>query len=81
MLLSTSVLWLATKYLFDRGAFHWIVSLPAVVGTCVTISYIVTAGIGFGVPQSYGPPVGIVVGVAALIVLIMAHKSRKPVMI
>jgi len=28
MLLSTSVLWLATKYLFDRGTFHWIASIP-----------------------------------------------------
>lgn len=75
MLLSTSVLWLATVYLFKRGAFHWIVSLPAIVGTCVTISYIVTAGIGLGLPQSYGVPVGLVVAALALVGLVIAHKN------
>ncbi|AZG72274.1 carbon starvation protein A [Shewanella livingstonensis] len=77
MLLSTSVLWLATKYLFDRGAFHWIVSIPAIIGTCVTISYILTAGIGLGLPQELSQPAGIVVGVISLIALIIAHNKRK----
>lgn len=77
MLLSTSVLWLATKYLFDRGTFHWIVSLPAIAGTCVTVSYIVTAGIGLGLPQSLSQPVGIAVGVICLVALIIAHNRRK----
>ncbi|GGP79293.1 carbon starvation CstA family protein [Shewanella ulleungensis] len=77
MLLSTSVLWLATKYLFDRGAFHWIVSLPAIIGTCVTVSYIMTAGIGFGLPQELSQPVGIAVGVVAFIGLLIAHNKRK----
>lgn len=77
MLLSTSVLWLATKYLFDRGAFHWIVSLPAIIGTCVTVSYIVTAGIGFGFPQSYADPVGVVVGLLALLGLVVVHKKAQ----
>ncbi|WP_076410532.1 carbon starvation protein A [Shewanella sp. UCD-KL12] len=77
MLLSTSVLWLATKYLFDRGTFHWIVSLPAIGGTCVTVSYIMTAGIGFGLSQSLAQPVGIAVGVVSLIALILAHQKRK----
>lgn len=77
MLLSTSVLWLATKYLFDRGTFHWIVSLPAIAGTCVTVSYIATAGIGLGLPQSLSQPVGIAVGLLALIALILAHNKRS----
>src|SRR5690606_3058206 len=50
MLLSTSVLWLATKYLMDRGTFHWIVSIPAVIGTAITLSYIATAPIGPNLP-------------------------------
>ncbi|WP_116367991.1 carbon starvation protein A [Parahaliea mediterranea] len=74
MLLSTSVLWLATKYLFDRGAFHWIVSLPAIVGTSVTLSYIVTAEIGFGLPQPYADPVGLLVGLTSLGGLIYVHR-------
>ncbi|ABE54195.1 carbon starvation protein CstA [Shewanella denitrificans OS217] len=77
MLLSTSVLWLATKYLFDRGAFHWIVSLPAIMGTSVTVSYIVTAGIGLGLPQSLSQPVGIAVAVIGLMALTLTHVKHK----
>ena len=80
MLLSTSVLWLATKYLFDRGAFHWIVSLPAVVGTSITVSYILTAGIGLGLPQEMSQPAGIAVGAIGLVGLVLMHAKRKPAM-
>ena len=76
MLLSTSVLWLATKFLFDRGTFHWIVSLPAIVGTSVSVSYIMTAGIGLNLPSEYGKLIGAVVGVISLILLILAHNKR-----
>ncbi|WP_252180104.1 carbon starvation CstA family protein [Endozoicomonas sp. 4G] len=77
MLLSTSVLWLATKYLFDRGALHWVVSLPAVVGTSITLSYILTASIGFGLSPEWTKPVGVVIGVSALTILILMDKRRK----
>jgi carbon starvation protein CstA len=77
MLLSTSVLWLATKYLFDRGTFHWIASLPAVAGTAMTVSYILTAGIGLGFPMAYAKPAGVMVGAIALVLLIIAHVRRR----
>ncbi len=75
MLLSTSVLWLATKFLFDRKAFHWVVSLPATVGTAVTVSYIVTAEIGINLPESVGYPTGIVVGLICLVSLGYFHRE------
>ncbi|WP_397471019.1 carbon starvation protein A [Rheinheimera sp.] len=78
MLLSTSVLWLATKYLFDRGTFHWIASIPAVIGTAITVAYIATAGIGFNLPATYSKPIGIAVAVLVLIGLFMAHQKRTP---
>jgi len=77
MLLSTSVLWLATKYLFDRGTFHWIVSIPAVLGTAVTVSYIATAGIGLNLPMEYSKPIGIVIAVIGLIVLVVQHNKHN----
>jgi len=79
MLLSTSVLWLATKYLFDRKAFHWIVSLPAIIGTSVTVAYIMTAGagVGLGISASYSQPIGIAVGILALVALIFKHQKQK----
>ncbi len=63
MLLSTSVLWLATKYLFDRGTFHWIASIPAVIGTSMTVAYIATASIGLNLPVDYSKPIGVLVAV------------------
>ncbi|MGL5336050.1 MAG: carbon starvation CstA family protein, partial [Enterovibrio sp.] len=77
MLLSTSVLWLGTKYLFDRKAFHWVVSLPAIAGTAVTVSYILTAGIGLGLSQEFSQPIGIAVGAACLVALIIVDKRHK----
>ena len=77
MLLSTSVLWLATKYLFDRGTFHWVVSIPAIIGTSVTVSYIMTAGIGFNLPSHYSQYIGIVTAIALLILVVLFHVKRK----
>lgn len=80
MLLSTSVLWLATKYLIDRKSFHWITSLPATVGTAVTISYIATAGIGLNMPMDYSKPIGIAVAVICLVGLVFHHtRAARPV--
>ncbi len=76
MLLSTSVLWLATKYLFDRGTLHWIASIPAVIGTSMTVAYIATAGIGLNLPVEYSKPIGVVVAVIGLIGLVMAHNKK-----
>jgi len=76
MLLSTSVLWLATKYLLDRGTFHWIASIPAVIGTAITVSYIATAGIGFNLPEEYSKPIGIMIAVVCFIGLVIQHNKR-----
>lgn len=76
MLLSTSVLWLATKYLFDRRSFHWITSIPAVIATAVTLSYIMTAAIGFNLPSDFGKPIGVVVAVIGLCALVFFHKKH-----
>ena len=76
MLLSTSVLWLATKYLFDRGTFHWVVSIPAIIGTSITVSYIATAGIGFNIPADYSQPIAIGVAILLLTTLTFLHVKR-----
>lgn len=77
MLLSTSVLWLATKYLFDRGTFHWITSIPAVIATAVTLSYIMIAAIGLNLSSDLGKPIGVVVAVIGFIVLAFVHSKHK----
>jgi carbon starvation protein CstA len=77
MLLSTSVLWLATKYLFDRGSFHWVASVPAVIATCVTLSYISTAAIGFNLAADLAQPIGVGVAVIGLLLLVFFHNKHK----
>lgn len=76
MLLSTSVLWLATKYLFDKKSFHWIASLPAIAGTAVTVSYIMTAGIGLGLSEGLAKPIGAIVAALCFIALLKVHLNR-----
>ncbi|WP_408095541.1 carbon starvation protein A [Peredibacter sp. HCB2-198] len=76
MLLSTSVLWLATKYLFNKKTFHWIVSVPAIAGTSLTIAYIMTSEIGLGLPASANDPIGIGCAVACSGLLIYWHKKK-----
>ncbi|ROS05475.1 carbon starvation protein CstA [Sinobacterium caligoides] len=77
MLLSTSVLWLATKFLLDRGTFHWIVSIPACIGTSVTLSYILNASIGFGMPIEWTKPVGVLIGVVTLLFMVLVDRRYK----
>lgn len=76
MLLSTSVLWLATKYLFMRGTFHWVVSIPAVISTSVTFSYIMTASIGFNLPADLSKSLGVACAIVLLIALTIFHTKR-----
>ncbi len=77
MLLSCSVLWLATKYLFDRGTFHWIASIPAVITSGITLSYISTAAIGLNLSSDLGQPIGVAVVVIGLIALVVVHSKHS----
>ncbi len=77
MLLSTSVLWLATKYLFDRNAFHWITTLPATVGTAISLSYIISADIGFGLSRHTAITVAVIVAALCLIYMALITANTK----
>lgn len=77
MLLSTSVLWLATRYLFMRGTFHWITSIPAVIGTSVCAAYILTDKIGFNVPNEHAKLIGVITAIISFSLLLRAHLKNK----
>jgi len=77
MLLSTSVLWLATKYLLDRGTFHWVASIPAIIGTAITVSYITTNPIGFNLPTEYSQSIGVMTAILCFIGLVVQHKKHS----
>src|SRR5690606_26384125 len=76
MLLSTSVPWLANNHLMDRGTFHRIVSIPAVIRTAITLSYIANAANGLNLPLRSSKPMGIAIAVACLIGLWTVHNRR-----
>lgn len=77
MLLSTSVLWLASKYLLDRQTFHWIASIPAVIGSAMTASYIATDNIGLNLSPQDGTVAGFLVAAIALMYVIYAHGNHR----
>lgn len=77
MLLSTSVLWLATKYLLDNGRFHWIASIPACIGTSVSLSYILSTKIGFSMPEVWTKPVSVVIFLLCMSFMIVVHKKNQ----
>lgn len=77
MLLSTSVLWLATKYLLQRGTFHWITSIPAVISTSICAAYILTNRIGFNLPAEYSQLIGVIVALICFVFLVRAHLKYQ----
>ena len=77
MLLSTCVLWLATKFLLDRNAFHWITSLPACLGTSLTLSYVLSSDIGFGLPGEWSVPVALVIALSAFAAVVKSDRHHR----
>ena len=77
MLLSTSVLWLATKYLWDRKAIFWITALPASVGTAITVSFFVSSPIGLELDRNIGIGAGVIVAVSSLIFLALRSTNDE----
>lgn len=69
-------LWVGAMYLILSGKNHWIASIPATFMTMVTITYILNAQIGFGLPMNIAY-IGATIGTVIVIVLfILSAKSR-----
>ncbi len=59
--LASIMLWAASAYLYKRGKFHWIASIPATFISSVAISYIIyEPNMGFGVDISIATTIGVV---------------------
>lgn len=77
MLLSTSVLWLASRYIFINGKFHWLASLPALVGTAISLSYILQQDIGFSLTPTVAQAITAGVCLLAFFGLVAASIKQK----
>lgn len=73
--LATVVLWAAAVYLVRRGMIHWLATLPATFMTCVTVTYLCFAKIGFNLPMDISTGVGVAVAVGSL-ALFLAQRKR-----
>jgi carbon starvation protein CstA len=65
--LAMIVLWTITVYLARERKLYWITLLPAVFMTIVTVSYLLFAPEGFGLPLVYSVTTGVVLALFAFI--------------
>ena len=53
------MLWAAAAYLYYEKKLHWVASIPAAFMTAVSMTYILQAPEGFGLPTSISYPGGL----------------------
>ena len=74
-------LWVATAYLVKKGKYSFgslLTAIPAAFMSAVCMTYILTAGEGFGISTKIAVPVGIGFATALLIVyIVLWTRSRK----
>lgn len=76
--LATIMLWAGAAYLYRKDKLHWICTIPAVLMTAITVSYICTEKkLGFGLDLTLSNIIGFAVAAACLISLLSFGK--KPV--
>ncbi|UCG27789.1 MAG: carbon starvation protein A [Bacteroidales bacterium] len=66
--LATIVLWAVSVYLIRENKFYWVALIPSVFMTAVTMTYLLIAPEGFGIPAEIGYPIGIGLALLALFV-------------
>jgi carbon starvation protein CstA len=70
--LAMLVLWSAAVYLKKQDKYHWIATVPAMFMTAVSVSFILQAPIGFGLPPLFSN----LAGLAAAILAMAFHRQR-----
>jgi len=64
------VLWAASAHLAMTGKSHWLTTVPALFMTCVVVTFLCYAQIGFNLPMVIATTVGIGASVASLILFL-----------
>lgn len=79
--LATLVLWTAAVYMAKRRKAHWIATVPAAFMTVVSVTYLASAKIGFGLPMQVATVAGLAASLAALVAFFaMLRPSRVQAM-
>ncbi len=73
--LAAIVLWAGAAYLYKKGRFHWIASIPAAFMTAATVTYICyEKAMGFGIPIDISNYIGIAVAITAYVAFLLLGK-------
>lgn len=77
--LAMIVLWAGAAYLYRKGRFHWICTVPATFMTAVVVTYICfEKNMGFGIDITISNWIGIVAAAAAFIAFMVLGKKPIP---
>ena len=75
--LATIMLWASAAYLYRKGKFHFIASIPATFMTAVVISFICSQKLGFSMDMDLSNNIGIAAAVVSLVAFLVL--GRRPV--
>ncbi len=76
--LAAIMLWTGAAYLYRKGRFHWIASVPATILTAATISYICyEPKMGFGMGIDMANIVGVSVAIVSMVCFLLL--ARRPI--
>lgn len=72
------MLWAAASFLYQEKKLHWIASIPATFMTAVSMTYILQAPEGFGLPTTVSYPGGLAITVLIVIAFAWHVTKQKP---
>ncbi|MEG6584812.1 carbon starvation CstA family protein [Dendrosporobacter sp. 1207_IL3150] len=72
------MLWAAASFLYQEKKLHWIASIPAAFMTAVSMTYILQAPEGFGLPTKISYPGGLAITAVIVITYIRYITNLKP---
>ena len=77
--LAMIVLWAGAAYLYRKGRFHWICTVPATFMTAVVVTYICfEKNMGFGIDITISNWIGIIAAAIALVAFLVMGKKPIP---
>ncbi|WP_422447172.1 carbon starvation protein A [Thermoanaerobacterium sp. DL9XJH110] len=76
--LAMLMLWTGAVYLVREKRLHWVATIPAAFMTAVSVTYILQAPEGFGLPTAISYPVGVMAAVAALVYFYLKTRKSAP---
>jgi carbon starvation protein CstA len=72
------MLWAAASYLHRENKCHWIASVPATFMSAVSMTYILQAPEGFGLPTTISYPGGLAIAVLIVLAFVKHVSKQKP---